>query len=381
MKKIPSRIQFTLSAAMIALSFLLVSCGTGKKKASNGNMTTVVVTTVENKIAPVEDEYSATLVANQQITMQSEVNGRVEGILFKEGGSVKKGQPLYAINKSLYQAAYDQAAAQLNVATTNWAKDSTDASRYQNLWKQDAIDQITLDHALAQVNVDKADIIAAKANLESARTNLGYATVRAPFSGSTDISKVRLGDVVVAYQTPLVTIVDNNNMNADFFITEDDYVQLGSTDKSIREKLSQFRLVLPDGTLYPYKGTLYSVDNSVDPTTGTLMVRLKFPNPANLLKSGMNGVVRSTQYSTSKVMVIPQKAIQQLLNEYYVYTVNDQGIVSQKKVKLGPVSENMQVIKSGLKPGEKVIIEGIESVRQGEKVNTVPMEQGAAKQS
>ena len=381
MKKIHSRIQITFSAAIIVLSFLLVSCGTAKKKTTNSKMATVVVTTVKNKIAPVEDEYSTTLVANQQITMHSEVNGRVEGILFKEGGYVKKGQPLYAINKSLYQAAYDQAAAQLKVAKTNWVKDSTDASRYKNLWKQDAIDQITLDHSVAQVNVDKADIVAAKANLERARTNLDYATVRAPFSGSTDISKVRLGDVVVAYQTPLVTIVDNKNMDADFFISEDDYVQLGSTDKSIREKLSQFRLVLPDGTLYPYKGTLYSVDNRVDPTTGTLMVRLKFPNPANLLKSGMNGVVRSTQYSTSKVVVIPQKAIQQLLNEYYVYTVNDQGIVSQKKVKLGSVSQNMQIIKSGLKPGEKVIVEGIESVRPGAKVNTVPMEQGAAKQS
>ncbi len=379
MKKIQSGIQITLSAAIIVLSFLLASCGTGKKKDTNGKKPTVVVTTVENKIAPVVDEYSATLVANQQITMHSEVNGRVDGLLFKEGGSVKKGQPLYAISKSLYQAAYDQASAQLNVAKTNWAKDTTDAWRYKKLWNQDAIDQITLDHAVSQVNVDKADIIAAKANLESARTNLDYATVRAPFSGSADISKVRVGDVVVAYQTPLVTIVDNSNMNADFFITENDYVQLGSTDKSIRERLSQFRLVLPDGTLYTYKGTLYSVDNSIDPTTGTLMVRLKFPNPANLLKSGMNCVVRSTQYSTLKVMVIPQTAIQQLLNEYYVYTVNDQGLISQKKVKLGPVSGNMQVINSGLKPGEKVIVEGIESVRPGEKANTVPMEQSVAK--
>lgn len=380
MKQFQSKIYINLSAAIV-LSFLLVSCGTGKKKNTNGKMATVVVTTVKNKVAPIQDEYSATLVANQQITMHSEVNGRVDKILFKEGSSVKKGQPLYAISKSLYQAAYDQAAAKLNVATTDLAKDSTDARRYKYLWKQDAINQITLDHAISQVKVDKADIIAAKANLESARTNLDYATVRAPFSGSTDISKVRLGDVVVAYQTPLVTIVDNNNMNADFFITENDYVQLGSTDKSIREKLSQFRLVLPDGALYPYKGTLYSVDNRVDPTTGTLMVRLKFPNPANLLKSGMNCVVRSTQYSTSKVMVIPQKAIQQLLNEYYVYTVNDHGIVSQKKVELGPVSKNMQVIKSGLKPGEKVIVEGIESVRPGVKVNTVPMKQSTSKQS
>jgi membrane fusion protein (multidrug efflux system) len=373
MKKIQSRIQVILTSVII-LSFLLVSCGTNKKKNMQDRMPTVVVTSAENKIAPIQEEYSATLVANRQITMKSEVNGRVEDILFKEGGTVTKGQPLYTINKSLYQAAYDQAAAQLNIAETNWATDTTDARRYKNLWAHNAVDKIQLDHSMAQVNVAKANVVAAKANLESARTNLNHATVRAPFSGSVDVSKVRLGDVVLAYQTPLVTIVDNSNMNADFFITENNYVKLGSSDKSIREKLSHYRLVLPDGTLYPHKGELYSVDNQVDPTTGTLMVRLKFPNPDNLLKSGMNCVVRSTQHTATKVMVIPQVALQQLLNEYYVYTVNDQGIVMQKKVELGPVSGNMQVIKSGLQPGEKVIVEGIESVRPGEKVKTVPMQ-------
>lgn len=378
MKKIQSKITIT---SVIILSFLMVSCGTNKKRGMYGRMATVVVTTAENKIVPIQNEYSATLVANRQITMKSEVNGRVEDILFKEGGSVKKGQPLYSINKSLYQAAYDQAAAQLNIAETNWATDTTDARRYKNLWAHNAVDKIQLDHAIAQVNVAKASVIAAKANLESAKTNLDHATVRAPFSGSTDVSKVRLGDVVVAYQTPLVTIVDNSNMNADFFITENDYLHLGSSDKSIKEKLSQFRLVLPNGKLYPYKGQLYAVDNRVDPTTGTLMVRLKFPNPGSLLKSGMNCVVRSTQNSEGKVVVVPQQAITQLLNEYFVYAVNSKGVVAQVKVEPGPVSGNMQVIKSGLKPGVKVIVEGIESVRPGEKVKTVPMKTGMANQS
>lgn len=375
MKKIQNRIPIILSSVMI-LSFLLVSCGTKNKQNRGARTSTVVVATVENAIAPTQQEYSSTLVANRQITMKSEVGGRVEDILFKEGGNVKQGQPLYTINKSLYQAAYDQSAAQLNIAETNWATDTTDARRYQNLWDHNAVDKIQLDHAIAQVNVARAMVIAAKANLESAKTNLDHATIRAPFSGSTDISQVRLGDVVVAYQTPLVSVVDNSNMNADFFITEGDYVQLGANDKSIREKLSRFRLILPDGALYPHKGELYAIDNKVDPTTGTLMVRLKFPNPDNLLKSGMNCVVRSTQNSSSKVMVIPQQSVQQLLNEYYVYTVNDQGIVVQTQVVLGPVSGVMQIIKSGLQPGEKVIAEGIETVRPGEKVNTVPFKSG-----
>ena len=373
MKKNQRRTQFIFFAAFVFL-LMLTSCGRKNKQSHFARRaTTVSVATVEYALAPTQQEYASTLIANRQITLRADVSGRIENILFKEGGNVKKGQPLYTIEKSIYQAAYNQAVAQLNIAQTNLVTDTTDARRYQNLWNHNAVDEIQLAHALAQVNVAKATVASAKADVARAKTNLDYATVTAPFSGSTDISDVRLGDVVVASQTPLVTIVDNSNMYADFFITEGDYVKLGASDRSIKDKLSRFRLILPDGALYPQKGELDFVDNTVDPTTGTLMVRLKFPNPDNILKSGMNCVVRSTQNNSGKkFIVIPERAIQQLLDEYFVYVVNKNGIVEQTKVMLGHVSRNMQVIKKGLKPGEKVIVEGLEKVKPGEKVKTVP---------
>ncbi len=372
MKKIQRRIPIIFSAVII-LSLLLMACSRKNKRSREARISTVVVATVKDTLAPTQHEYASTLIANRQIILRADVGGRIENILFKEGGNVKKGQPLYTIDKSIYQATYDQAVAQLNIAQTDLVTDTTDARRYQNLWNHNAVDEIQLAHALAQVDVAKATVVSAKADVARAKTNLDYATVTAPFSGSTDISDVRLGDVVVASQTPLVTIVDNSNMYADFFITEGDYVKLGASDRSIKDKLSRFRLILPDGVLYPHKGKLYSVDNTVDPTTGTLMVRLKFPNPDNILKSGMNCVVRSTQNNSGKkFIVIPERAIQQLLDEYFVYVVNKNGIVEQTKVMLGHVSRNMQVIKKGLKPGEKVIVEGLEKVKPGEKVKTVP---------
>lgn len=372
MKKILTRIPFVFSAALLAV-FLLSSCGNNKSQNRKRQLTSVGVATATYVMAPEYFEYPSTLVANKKIDLRSDVGGRVEAILFQEGGKVSKGQPMYTIDKRLYEAKYNQAMAQLRIAQTNYVTDTTDARRYQNLWEHNAVDKIQLDHALAQVQVAKANVASAKANMVYAKTNLEQATVKAPFTGTTNVSDVRLGDLVVASQTPLVTVVDNSNMNADFYISEANYVQLGDNDKSIREKLSHFRLFLPDGKEYKYKGSLDFVDNTVDPTTGTILVRLKFPNPDHILKSGMNCIVRLTRYN-EKALVIPQDAVQQLLDEYFVYVVNAKNIVEQVKVKLGAVSGNKQIIKSGLKAGQKVIIEGIEKVRPQEKVKAVPEE-------
>lgn len=370
MKKILTGIPFVFSAALLAV-FFLSSCGNNNKgQKSNRHLTSVGVATAVYASAPEYFEYPSTLLANKKIDLRSDVSGRVEAILFKEGGSVTKGQPMYTIDKRLYLSKYNQALAQLRIAETNYVTDTTDARRYKNLWNHNAVDKIQLDHALAQVQVAKANVASARANMVYAKTNLDQATVKAPFKGTTNVSDVRLGDLVVASQTPLVTVVDNRNMNADFYINEANFVQLGKSDQSIREKLSHFRLFLPDGNEYKYKGSLDFVDNTVDPTTGTIMVRLKFPNPDHILKSGMNCIVRLTRYN-EKALVIPHDAVQQLLDEYFVYVVNDKGIVEQVKVDLGAVSGNKQIIKSGLRPGQKVIVEGIEKVRPREKVKAV----------
>ncbi|MBN2639942.1 MAG: efflux RND transporter periplasmic adaptor subunit [Bacteroidales bacterium] len=366
------KIQLGVLFISLLIVFFFSSCKNKIKDTQSNQEVSVGVAEVQFALAPQNFEYPATLVANKKIDLRADVGGRVEAILFKEGGSVTKGQPMYTIDKRLYQAKHDQALAELKVAETNYVTDTTDARRYQNLWDHNAVDKIQLDHALAQVQVAKANVASATANMVYAQTNLDHATVKAPFAGKTNVSDVRLGDLVVASQTALVTVVDNSNMNADFYISESDYVKLGESDQSIHEKLSEFKLFLPDDRLYPYAGNLDFVDNTVDPTTGTILVRLKFPNPKLILKSGMNCILRLTR-SNEKAIVIPQAAVQQLLDEYFVYVVNQKGIVEQRKIDLGAVSGNMQIIKSGLKSGEQVIVEGIEKVRPHEQVKIVPV--------
>jgi RND family efflux transporter MFP subunit len=362
---------------------LSLSCG-GKKEqhAAMGMIPTVGVATVSYSSVTLQQEYPATLVSNKQIKLVTDVGGRVEDILFKEGGRVIRGQPLYNIDKSLYQAAYDEAAAQLKIAQTNLLTAQTDAQRYQNLWDHNAVDEIQLAHAKAQVEVAKATVDASTAAVSRAKTNLEHATIVAPFTGYTNVSTVRLGDLVVANQTVLVTIVDNSSMRADFYIPEGQYVAMLSKTGNTEPNSPQFNLFLPDGSLYSLEGRLDFIDNTVDPTTGTILVRLKFPNPYNTLKSGMNCVVQLQENNEQKkFLVIPQQAIQQVLNEYYVYVVNDSNVVEDQKIVPGQSSNGIQIITQGLQPGQRVIVEGIEKVRPQQHVKTVPYKQAGADSS
>lgn len=378
MKNIHKTIILILFIAS-ALTIVNISCGGKEKKQGFAGMApTVGVAPVNYSSLSLQREFPATLVSNKQIKLVTDVGGRVEDILFKEGGHVVRGQPLYNIDKSLYQAAYDEAVAQLKIAQTNLVTAQTDAQRYQNLWDHNAVDEIQLAHAKAQVEVAKATVDAAAAAVARANTNLEHATIVAPFTGATNVSNVRLGDLVVAYQTVLVTIVDNSQMRADFYVPEGQYVAMLSKNDHNGTALPKFNLILPDGSLYPLEGKLDFVDNTVDPTTGTILVRLIFPNPDNILKSGMSCVVRSEENNQQeKHLIIPLQAVQQVLNEYYVYVVNDSGIVVDKKITLGASSNGFQIVTSGLKEGEKVIVEGIEKVRPNQHVKPVPYSEAA----
>jgi membrane fusion protein (multidrug efflux system) len=385
MKNLQRAIIFLLFATLI-LTMLIISCGNkGGNQGYAGMAPTVSVATANYSAISLQREFPATLVSNKQIKLVSDVGGRVEDILFKEGGHVVRGQPLYNIDKSLYQAAYDEAVAQLKIAQTNLVTAQTDAQRYQNLWDHNAVDEIQLAHAKAQVEVQKATVDASTAAVARAETNLEHATVVAPFNGSTNVSNVRPGDLVVANLTVLVTIVDNSNMRADFYVPEGQYVAMLSKADDAGASLPKFNLILPDGFLYSLEGKLDFVDNTVDPTTGTILVRLIFPNPDNILKSGMSCVVRSEESNhQQKYLVVPQQAVQQVLNEYYVYAVNDSGIVEDKKITPGQSSGGFQIVTSGLKSGEKVIVEGIEKVRPNQHIKAVPYsenETGATQQS
>jgi len=315
--------------------------------------------------------YPATVTAVNQVEVRPQVAGYITGIYFKEGQQVEKGQKLYQIDQQQYRSAYDQATAQLNASEANLAKVQQDADRYQELGRQDAVAQQTVQHALSDLQTAKKQVDAAKANVNAMEVNLRYSTIYAPLKGTIGISAVKQGASVSPGTTLLNTISSDDPIAADValnetlipFIEEKNKMNLPKSD-------STFTLILPDQSRYPYHGKIFIIDRAVDPQTATIKVRFLFPNPGNLLKSGMSANLQILNNSGVKSILIPYKATVEQMAEYFVYVVHAD-TVSQRKISLGNRIRDMVIVRSGLQENEIIVVDGVQKLRDGSKVKTV----------
>jgi membrane fusion protein (multidrug efflux system) len=358
----------------IALSVVLAACGDNKKQAQQGPPPPVQVTIeeVRSMDAVYYDEYPGTLVATNQTELRAQVTGYITGIYFKDGDKVKKGQRLYSIDQQLYNANYQQALAAQQVQETNLLKAQKDADRYHELDKQDAIAKQQVDYADAALEAAKKQVDAAKASVNAVRANVNFATITAPFSGTIGISQVRSGTSVVAGQTVLNTISTDDPMSVDFAIDQREvykFTQLQGQKKVAGD--STFTIAFGED-VYPLSGSIALIDRAVDPQTGTLKTRLTFPNDKNMLKAGMSTTVRVKNSGKEPAVVIPYKAITEQLGEYFVYVVGDSSKVSQRKVVTGKQLANDVIVREGLKQGEKIVVQGVQNLREGSVVSTTP---------
>ncbi|NLR67974.1 efflux RND transporter periplasmic adaptor subunit [Chitinophaga varians] len=338
--------------------------------------------TVESKAVRYYDKYPSTAQALSQVNIvPSVVQGYVTGIFAADGAQVHKGQLLYEIDKRIYQAAYDQAAANVKVAEANQLQQQQDADRYVYLNKYNAVAKQLYDHAMISLETAKSQTKAAQEALRTAKTNLNFASIYAPFDGTIGISAVRLGNVVTGGQTILNTISTNDPMAVDFLVNEKQllaFERFKADSKTMPDSL--FTLQLPDNTLYPYPGKISVIDRAVDPQTGTIRVRLVFPNPQYLLKVGMSCVVRVRNQESAPQMVVPGKAVIEQMGEYFLFVAKDTVIAAknntddttekglhaiQKKVQLGQTIGPDVIILSGVADGDRVVVDGIQSIHDG----------------
>ncbi len=356
----------------VAFSFSLASCG--DKKAAQGPppATAVAVYTVQTGNATYFDTYPATVTPLNQVDIKPQVAGNILGIYFKDGQHVHKGQKLYEIDQQQYKAAVEQAIANLNVAKANLARSQQDADRYQDLAKQDAIAKQTLDHQLADLESSKRQVEAAQANVANVQTNLKYSVISAPFDGTIGISLVKVGTAVYQ-QTLLNTVSTDNPMGVDIAIDQTEIVKftnyLESGKKNLKDSI--FTVVMPDGSIYPYPGELYLLDRAVDPQTGTIKVRFTFPNPKDELKAGITTNIRVKHDAGDTTLLIPYKAVVEQLGEYFVFVAGN-GHAYQKKVSLGTKIADKVVVRSGLKQGDQVIIEGVQKLKDSSAIQVGP---------
>ncbi|HAL81157.1 MAG TPA: efflux RND transporter periplasmic adaptor subunit [Mucilaginibacter sp.] len=334
------------------------------------------------------DKYPATTQALNQVTLLPQVSGAITGVFFKEGSHIRKGEKLYEIDKRLYQAAYDQAEANLKVSEGNLVQAQQDADRYVYLNKYNAVAEQLYDHAIITLQNAKNTVKASEQTVKTAKTNLIYAIVYAPFDGTIGISQVRLGEVVSPGVTVLNTVSSDNPMAVDFIINEKNLPFFERLQNNKQHPVdSLFTILLPDNTLYPYTGNISVIDRAVDSQTGSITIRLVFPNQEGLLRVGMSCVVRVHNQDTAPQLVVPGKAVVEQMGEYFVFVAKDtvitnpqaktdtgrikkELIVIQKKVQVGQTIGANEIIKSGINAGDKIVIDGVQSLHNGSQITT-----------
>jgi len=355
------------NVALFSSLIIIASCGSKSQQQQQGPPPAVPVTVaqVTASEAIYYDEYPATITAFNEIQLRPQATGFVTGIFFKDGDRVHKGQKLYAIDQQQYEANYQQALANLDVQKTNLLKAQKDADRYHELDKQDAIAKQQVDYADAALEAAKKSVDAAQANVRAVQTGVKYTTITAPFDGTIGISQVKVGAPVSAGQTILNTVSSDDPIAADIAVDQSEIFRFTKLQQQkMQPKDSTFTLAF-GGSVYEYPGKISLIDRAVDPQTGTIKMRLEFPNPKKELKSGMNGTVRVLNNAAQKSLLIPYKAVTEQLGEFFVFVVNDSSKVSQQKVVLGKQIGTNVIIKDGLKEGDKIAVQGVQNLREG----------------
>ncbi|MDF2384127.1 efflux RND transporter periplasmic adaptor subunit [Nostoc ellipsosporum NOK] len=365
--------------SLLGLLLVLASCGS-KQQQQQGPPPAVPVTVEEvtSTDAQYYDEYPATVVALNQTELRPQVTGYITGIYFKDGQKVVKGQKLYSIDQQLYSANYQQALANVAVQETNLLKAQKDADRYHELDKKDAIAKQQVDYADAALAAAKKQLDASKAAANAVRANVSFATIYAPFTGTIGISQVRTGTSVVAGQTVLNTVSADNPIAVDFAVDQKEIFRFSQLQEKGQAANDSTFTVAFGNDVYPYPGKITAIDRAVDPQTGTIRTRLSFPNDKNLLKAGMTATVRVIASSKEATVQIPFKAVTEQLGDFFVYVVGDSSKVTQRKVVMGRQLGDRVMIREGLKPGEKIVTQGVQNLREGAVITTAAPQQPGA---
>jgi membrane fusion protein (multidrug efflux system) len=329
----------------------------------------VEIAEVLQRDVPVYSEAIGESRGSLEVDVRARVAGVLQTVEFQEGSYVRSGQLLYTIDPREFQAVVEQAKGDLARAIAEQARFDQDVARYKPLVDQNAIPRQTYDTAVAQAEAAKAAVEAARATVARAELDVEYTKVYATTDGIIGKTEVNPGNLVGRGESTLLTRISKvDPIHVRFSIAEREYLALmrrfGPADSRRREE-AMFDLILADGSRHPYKGRMAFADRLVDPSTGTLLVEVAFPNPERIIRPGQYGRVRIAVETKTGAILVPQKAVQELQATYSVAVVRGDNTVEMRQVVPGPRVGNLWVIDSGLNPGDRVVVEGLQKVRPG----------------
>lgn len=359
-------------AGIFAAALLFTGCGgeDAENQAAEEIPTRVKAIKVLTTNAPLTLSYSGQVVDRDEMQVQSKVTGSVVEKYVKGGQDVVEGQILFKIDDRQYQAAVLQAEANLAKSQTNLAKERTDLQRNEELWYSNAISEQTLTNQRAAVKSQEDEVAANEALLQKARADLADTIVYAPMSGRLGIDDVPIGTLASAGVTSLATIGLVDPVYVQFAVSEQEYLRISRGEQQSNasgDSQPNFRisLTLADGSKYPYPGQFAEYDRTMGNETGTLTIRTIFKNPEGLLVPGMYARVEINGLKIPNAMLVPERALQQLLGETMVIVVGPDNKSAIRKVKLGEKIGSYYIVKDGLKPDDLIIVEGLTMLRDG----------------
>ena len=377
---------------LVALGVILVVIRSRNVSgAPQGGSPDVEVVQVEQKDVPILGEWIGTLDGLVDADVRAQVSGYILRQGYQEGAFVKKGELLFEIDPRPFQAAVDQAQGQLDQATATLAnaeavqrRTELDVNRYTPLAREQAASQQDLDNAIqnnlaakATVETAKAQIQTAQAALETAKINLDFTRLVAPIDGIAGQAQLQVGALVNPNSGPVTSVSTIDPIKVYFTVSESEYLAWRrrfptETTREAADKSLHLELILADGSTYPHPGTFYFADNKVNESTGAIRIAALFPNPGNILRPGGYGKVRAATQIQQGALLVPQRAVSELQGGYQVAVVDGQDKVSIRTIQVGDRVGTQWIVSDGLKLGDRVIVEGVQKVRPGMRVNPKP---------
>jgi len=336
----------------------------------------VLVTEVVQKDVPIAAEWVGTTVGFVNAKAMPRVQGYLLKQNYEDGASVKAGQLLFEIDDRSYKASLDQALGDLATQRANLRKNQQDVGRYTPLAAQGAVSKQELDDAIQETRAGEAQVQAADAAVTNARLNLDWTKIYSAIDGIAGIAPVQVGDLVTP-STVLTTISQIDPMKVTFPITEREYLRFADKIKEHQEKgraedEPDLELILADGSAYPRRGRFNVANREVDRETGTILVQALFPNPDGMLRPGLYAKVRAATETIRRALLVPERAVQDIQGTYQIAVVGSDDRIALRTVKVGQQLDGLWVINEGLKPGERVVTQGLQKVRDGIVVSAEP---------
>ena len=364
--------QFT-NLALIASLLMIYSCS-NKQQGNNGMQSQVreyLVQEVTPQNITLHKEFPATLEGEQTVEIRPRVAGYIEKIFVDEGDYVKKGQVLFQLNANDIRAQVRSAEAQVKVAESQVATAKINRDKTKPLVEKNIVSSFQLESVETSLQSAEAQLAQAKANLANAKASLEYTMISSPTNGFIGTFPYRVGSLVSSSITqPLTTVSNTSTMRAYFSINEKAFLQLtknleGATTAEKLANLPEVELILPDQSVYPQKGKIEIASGIVDPQTGAINMRASFPNTDGNLRSGGSGNIRLPEYHKD-VLLVPQPASYEIQGKHFVYVTNSENKVENTEIQVTAGDlKDVFVVTSGIKAGDKIVVEGINTLRDG----------------